>query len=537
MSEIEPAKENKAEGVLQKTWQEISQPFIDLVHAPRALWGVNLAYTIEGLSYFGILTYLAIHFSDFIFRGVDHADIWSHEMVMVLTAGIAIAMVVLGFVPDKYGVRRALIFSFAFLLIGRFVMSAAPTFFGLTPNGIWSSLHIVTMVGILFVVIGYGVYQPAAYAAVRQFTTPKTASMAYAMLYALMNAGSSLAMMAFMLRDDNFLGLGIVGTFWFYTALTLISLILTIFILSKKTVDNAIARAKAENAAIAEENKSSQTQTEQNRIAANQTTKQNKIPITAWIVLAGILVAIYFRAADPWRYILGTIVILIPIIISILPDRFKAPIIHWVVVHPLADPRFFFFIFALMPVQTLFTYNWLVLPQYISRAFAGGWIGQYYEIGSNANPILIFILVPIITALTYKRNVYNMMIWGTLIMGSSAFVLALGPTPTTLIAYIIFMTIGEAMWSARFLQYATEIAPADRAGQYQGVAQLPWFLTKFLVPLLYSGQMMERYCPAEGSKDTGTMWLIFGFIAVITPISLWLARKWMMKDFKTKHEG
>jgi len=62
---------------------EITQPFIDLVRAPRALWGVNLAYTIEGLSYFGILTYLAIHFSDFIFKGVEHADIWSHEMVMV----------------------------------------------------------------------------------------------------------------------------------------------------------------------------------------------------------------------------------------------------------------------------------------------------------------------------------------------------------------------------------------------------------------------------------------------------------------------
>ena len=266
---------------MQKTWQEISQPFIDLVHAPRALWGVNLAYTIEGLSYFGILTYLAIHFSDFIFKGVDHADIWSHEMVMVLTAGIAIAMVVLGFVPDKYGVRRALIFSFVFLLIGRFVMSAAPTFFGLTPNGLWSSLHIITMLGILFVVIGYGVYQPAAYAAVRQFTTPKTASMAYAMLYALMNAGSSLAMMAFMLRDDDFLGLGIIGTFWFYTALTLISLLLTIFILSKKTVENAIARAKAESAAIAEENKSSSTQNEQNKIeTTGKVIVQNKIPVT-----------------------------------------------------------------------------------------------------------------------------------------------------------------------------------------------------------------------------------------------------------------
>ena len=218
--------------------------------------GSELAYMIEGLSYFGILTYLAIHFSDFIFQGVEHADIWSHEMVMVLTAGIAIAMVVLGFVPDKMGVRRALIFSFVFLLIGRIVMSAAPTIFGLIPNGVWSSLHILTMVGIIFVIIGYGVYQPAAYAAVRQFTTPKTASMAYAMLYALMNAGSSLAMMAFLLRDDKFLGLGINGTFWVYTGLTLVSLLVTIFVLSKKTVEKTIASVKIENALIASEKKS-----------------------------------------------------------------------------------------------------------------------------------------------------------------------------------------------------------------------------------------------------------------------------------------
>jgi dipeptide/tripeptide permease len=535
MSEIKPTQEQPSESVLRKTWQEITQPFIDLVHAPRALWGVNLAYMIEGLSYFGILTYLAIHFSDFVFQGVEHADIWSHEMVMVLTAGIAIAMVVLGFVPDKLGVRRALIFSFVFLLIGRIVMSAAPTIFGMIPNGVWSSLHIFTMVGIVFIVIGYGVYQPAAYAAVRQFTTPKTASMAYAMLYALMNAGSSLAMMAFLLRDEKFLGLGINGTFWVYTALTLVSLLVTIFVLSKKTVERTIASVSAENALIALDSKS--LDIEKQKADTRKLSTPLKVPTTSWIVLAGILLAVYFRVPDPWRYILGAFTIAVPLIITFLPDRLKVPVIRWVAAHPLADPRFFFFIFALMPVQTLFTYNWLVLPQYISRAFAGGWIGEYYEIASNANPILIFILVPIITALTYKRNVYNMMVWGTFVMGSSAFILALGPTPMTLIAYIILMTIGEAMWSARFLQYATEIAPADRAGQYQGVAQLPWFLTKFLVPLLYSGQIMERYCPAEGSKDTGQMWLIFGFIAVMTPILLLLARKWMIKDFKIKHEG
>lgn len=130
-----------------------------------------------------------------------------------------------------------------------------------------------------------------------------------------------------------------------------------------------------------------------------------------------------------------------------------------------------------------------------------------------------------------------MMIAGTFVMASSAFILAFGASPATLTAYIILMTIGEAMWSARFLQYATEIAPPERAGQYQGVAQLPWFLTKFLVPLLYSGQMMERYCPETGTQNTGTMWLIFGLIAIVSPITLILMRRWMSKGFKTKHEG
>ena len=93
------------------------------------------------------------------------------------------------------------------------------------------------------------------------------------------------------------------------------------------------------------------------------------------------------------------------------------------------------------------------------------------------------------------------------------------------------------MWQPRFLQYAAEIAPEGRTGVYMGVAQLPWFLTKMLVPWLYSGWMMDRYCPAEGPKDTQTMWLIFACIAMTSTLMLLLAKGWIGKDFKTKSEG
>ncbi|MFH2002747.1 MAG: MFS transporter, partial [Planctomycetota bacterium] len=527
-------------------YDQLIKPFVDLIHAPRALWGVNIAYVLEGMVYFGMLGYLAIHFSEHIFLGVNHADIWSHNMVGVLTAGITISMFFLGFVGDKIGVRRALIVSLFLMLIGRVFISAAPTVLGLQPEGLWSPLHLLTMGGILFVVIGYGMYQPSAYAAVRQFTTPKTAAMGFAMLYALMNLGGWFPTFAFLLRDDDYLGIGISGTFWVYTVFTAVALVVTIVILSRKTVEIAINTAKEETARIKAEEKINETDvgddTEAKKLDASPTdgygkAEAAKIPLHLWFfasIIAGVFywrvpaTAIHEGIPVSWDYCIAGLWIVCWFVLVMLPGTAR-----WLAKHPLADGKFFFFIFALIPVQTLFTYNWLVLPQYISRAF-DGWIGEYFEIASNANPILIFILVPIIAALTRNSNVYRMMTIGTLVMAAPAFILVIGPHWWTLLLYILIMTVGEAMWQPRFLQYAAEIAPEGRTGEYMGVAQLPWFLTKVLVPVLYSGWMMDQYCSVEGPRDTETMWLIFGCIAISSTIMLMLAKRWIGKDLKTK---
>jgi dipeptide/tripeptide permease len=101
------------------------------------------------------------------------------------------------------------------------------------------------------------------------------------------------------------------------------------------------------------------------------------------------------------------------------------------------------------------------------------------------------------------------------------------------------MTVGEAMWSPRFLQWVAEIAPKDMTGIYMGLGQFPWFLTK-VVTSIYSGWFLMKFCPADtppAQLHTETMWLIYGVIAMLTPLGLYLARPWMLKGFRTTHEG
>ena len=561
--------------------KEITQPFVDLVHAPRALWGINLGYFLEGWIYFGMLGYLAMHFSDFIFRGLPNADVHSHHMVMVLTAGITIAMFFLGTVADKKSIRQTLLWAFGLMLVGRILISGAPSV-GLLPDGLWSTLHKVTMVGIVLIVIGYGMYQPAAYAGVRKFTSPKTAAMGFAMLYALMNLGGYMPTYSFLLRDTA--GLGIVGTYWFYTALTLVALAATYLILTPRVEARAFAQAERErlehDAARASSGPAA-GRTAADPDPGDSTDRPPAVEATAALDLrhramtaAQILLAalgigcgvyaivaplyyLFISGAGSFQTALlafagGALGCLGALGLNRLLQRWRVKlhrgklaadgaadpadpllqILRWLRNHPLANAKFSFFIFSLIPVQTLYVYNWLILPQYINRAHAG-WIGEKFEIASNFNPILIFIAVPIITALTVKKQVYKMMIIGTFVMAAPAFLLALGTTGYLLFSYIILMTIGEAMWQPRFFQLAAEIAPKGRTGEYMGVAQFPWFLTKVIVPL-YSGHMIARYVPAEGPQDPERMWLIFACIAMVSTILLLLGKRWVGKEFQTE---
>lgn len=447
---------------------ELTQPFIDLAHTSQALLGVNISYVLEGLTYFGILGLLAIYFNEFI--GLN--DIDAGRMVGVLTAGITLAMLFLGATVDWIGLRKSLLIALSLMLVGRIFLTIAPS---TGEPGLWNSAHSIAMLGILFIILGYGIYQPACYAGVKQLTDEKTAAMGYAMLYALMNLGGFLPGIISPPVRKSF---GITGVYWVYVGLTVLGIAVVYFLITKKAMNDAMSK-KGEDYIKAQKEESDEL--------ANMSLKEKMI--------------FYFKN------------------------------------FPLRDLRFLYFIFILIFVQTLFAHNWLTIPQYTSRAFEG-FVSDNFEFFVNLNPILIFILTPMVAALTAKKNAYDMMIIGTFVMASPTFILALGPNINTLIAYILIMTIGEAMWQPRFLQWVAEIAPKNMTGIYMGIGQFPWFLTK-VITSLYSGWFLMKYCPADkppSEMNTEMMWFIYGLIAIVSPVGLLLARKWMLKGFKVKHE-
>jgi len=447
-----------------------------LFSASKGFWLVNAVNFGDGIAYFGMLNLMTLFLGPVANgMGMGMGDQLTGWSVSLFTGLVTLFMFGGGFISDKLGVRRALTLCLVFLLGGRVMLTLAPalsavplasfTMFGTDFQ--LAPAFILAWIGLLVMSFGEGVIQPALYAGVKEYTDERTATVSYSLLYAIMNLGIMMESFAspYLRTPAKFVSVGgrdVMGLGWGISGVFWFCIAITGLML---LVHVTFFTRKVEE--------------------TDRTVKD--VPAAA---------------ADAHKT---------------LGEKLRDL--------PFLDARFMFFIFILLPVRTLFAHQWLTIPQYIMRCFPAE-VGAKYEWISALNPLIIVIFVPLIAAATRRANIITMMIIGTAISALTTFLLVPGPDLASLLAYVLLFSLGEAVWSSRFLEYVAHIAPPGRVGAYMGLAGIPWFLAKFTTGL-YSGHMLSVYVPQTGPQDSGTLWLIYAAIACVTPVTLILTRGWL----------
>jgi MFS family permease len=192
---------------------------------------------------------------------------------------------------------------------------------------------------------------------------------------------------------------------------------------------------------------------------------------------------------------------------------------------------------------------------YVFPKFGDRELGLHAPVGklSAINSIMIILLVPVIGALTQRFSAYRMVVIGGAICAAGVFIMALPtgwfePAVSTGVGqwlghsylglngsihpyyvmtalYLTVFSIGEAFYSPRVYEYAAAIAPRGQEASYGALAYLPFLVGKLLVGT--SGWLLAAFCPEQGPRHSGTMWLIFALAASIAPIGLVVLRRYI----------
>jgi MFS family permease len=192
---------------------------------------------------------------------------------------------------------------------------------------------------------------------------------------------------------------------------------------------------------------------------------------------------------------------------------------------------------------------------YVFPKFGDRVLGLNAPVGklSNINAILIIVLVPTIGALTQRFAAYRMVVIGGAICAAGVFIMALPPVWFVPLAdspfgqwlghgylglegsinpyyvmtalYLMVFSVGEAFYSPRVYEYAAAIAPTGQEASYGALAYLPFLVGKLLVGT--AGWILAAFCPAEGPRRPAMMWLIFALAASVAPIGLLVFRRYI----------
>lgn len=183
--------------------------------------------------------------------------------------------------------------------------------------------------------------------------------------------------------------------------------------------------------------------------------------------------------------------------------------------------RFMLFITLLVLVRLIFQHAHQTWPKYTLREFGKDFpFADYWSL----NPLLIIFLTPIATAFTRERSAFGTIVVGSLITAFSVVFMIGSTTVAASIAFIVMLSVGEALWSPRLYEYTSTIAPKGREASYMGMSQVPMFFAKMTVGFM-SGSLLASYCPQEGPRNSAMLWTVIFATTLAGPILILALRR------------
>jgi len=174
----------------------------------------------------------------------------------------------------------------------------------------------------------------------------------------------------------------------------------------------------------------------------------------------------------------------------------------------ISDKKYLFFLFAIIPANLVFFQQLGALPLYIVNNL--GYSTAAFGLFNAINTVLIILVeVPLNNWMNDTPYKKSLMI-GAMLAGIGFGGFAIATTTFSLAAAIIIFTFGEMIFFPTTAAYTSEIAPADRRGEYMGYYQMTFSFAFSAGPWLGT-VVYQNY----GSVILWSSALVFGLITAV----------------------
>lgn len=467
---------------------------LKLKGAPR-----EMGFTF-GLKFLSVTAYKILNVTLVLWLSQDLGFTEQSALSLIVGWGffMTLTTILAGSITDALGLRRTLLIGMSLCVLTRLVM-------------VFSTSKLLALVcGLFPLAIGEALCTPVLVAALRRYSTPEQRSVAFSLFYALMNFGFMFGYFIFDGVREAMAGKDLSHGLSAYRTLLLSSmgielLMLPLILLLRPGVE----------------------MTKDGLIT---------VPEAHQYPGAGFWQKILLTAADAWRDTLRTFSGLV-----------KSEGFH----------RLIIFLLMIGLLKVVFNAMDYALPPFAIRELGeGARVGRLNAI----NGILILVLAPAVGMLTRKYASYSMVILGGFITASSFVFMALPtsvfqnmadgwlgkavgngyleivgavhPYYVMIFFWQVVFSVGEAFYSPRVYEYAASIAPKGQEASYASLSYVPLLIGKLVTGAAFGG-LLARYCPAEGPRDPGTMWLIIGLLVLVAPVGLFALQRFI----RVKEEG